>query len=182
MCILAPSRVSELQVWKKGCVHGDKCHFRQVEAEGKPNKKLKKGGAKGSVAILKESTQFGCVSPESYPRNFILREPGMLGSKHAVKFSKGTWHQIKNRESKGPSRGIVQKCAPHERGPCAPKFDKRSHEETLHQERCARKAAWDLAKNIYKLKNSDKTTFYVPGEGRRHDAPCWCESLISASL
>ena len=38
----------------------------------------------------------------------------------------------------------------------------RSHEETLHQERCARKAAWDLAKNIYKLKNSDKTTCYTP--------------------
>ena len=37
---------------EKGCVHGDKCHFRHVEAEGKPNKKSKKGGAKGSVAIF----------------------------------------------------------------------------------------------------------------------------------
>ena len=40
----------------------------------------------------------------------------------------------------------------------------RSHEETLHQEGCVRKAAWDLAKNIYKLKNSDKATFKIPGE------------------
>ena len=32
------------------------------------------------------------------------------------------------------------------------------------QEGCARKAAWDLAKNVDKLKNSDKATFYVPGE------------------
>ena len=77
---------------------------------------------------------------------------------------KGTWHQIKIRERKGPSRGIIQKCAPHERSPYAPKFDERSHEETLHQEGCARRVAWNLAKNIYKLKNSDKTTFYVPGE------------------
>ena len=103
----------------------------------------------------------GCVSQDSYPRKSILRETGRLGTQHAVKFSKGTWHQIKFRESKGQSRGIVQECAPHERCPCAPKFEDRSHEETLTQERCARKAAWDLAKNIYKLKNSDKATFFL---------------------
>ena len=28
---------------EKRLCHGDKCHFRQVEAEGKPNKKSKKG-------------------------------------------------------------------------------------------------------------------------------------------
>ena len=32
-------------------------------------------------------------------------------------------------------------------------------EETMPQERCGRRAAWDLAKIIYKLKHSDKTTF-----------------------
>ena len=50
----------------------------------------------------------GCVSQDSCPRKSIVREPGMLGSKHAVKFSKGTWHQIKIRERKGPSRGITK--------------------------------------------------------------------------
>ena len=119
--------------------------FRHVEAQSKPSKMSKKGGAKGSVALLKESAQLGCVSQDSYPRKSIPREEGNLGSKHAVKFSKGTWHQ-KIRERKGPSRGIIQKCEPHERSPCAPKFGERSHEETLHQERCARRAAWDLAK------------------------------------
>ena len=34
----------------------------------------------------------------------------------------------------------------------AQKFEERSHEETLHQERCARKEAWDLAKQICKIK------------------------------
>ena len=88
MYILASSRVSE-----KGCIDGDKFHFRHVEAEGKPNKKSKKGGAKGSVAILKESIELGCVSQDSYPRKSILREPRKLGSKDTCKFSKGTWHQ-----------------------------------------------------------------------------------------
>ena len=138
---------------EKGVVYGDRCRFRHVEECVKPNKsRKKKGGAKGSVAILKESRQLGCVSQDSYPRKSILREPGKWRSKHAVKFSKDTWHQIKIRERKVPSRGIIHKCEPHERSPCAPKFEDRSHEETLTQERCARKAVWDLAKNIYKLK------------------------------
>ena len=42
---------------------------------------------------------------------------------------------------------------------------------TSYLERCARKAAWNLAKHIHKLKNSDKTTFYVPGEGKAMPAP-----------
>ena len=102
--------------------------LRQKES---PAKAQKKGDAKGSVAILKESIQLGCVSQESYPRKSFLREPGKVGSKHAVKFSKGTWHQILSRERKGPSRGIIQKCAPHERSPCVPKFEERSHETSL---------------------------------------------------
>ena len=68
-----------------------------------------------------------------------LREQGKMGSKHTVKFSKGTWHQIKKRERKGPSWGIIQRCVSHERSLCAPKFWERSHEETLHPERCAAK-------------------------------------------
>ena len=32
-------------------------------------------------------------------------------------------------------------------------------DETLHQERCARGVAWDLAKSVSNLKNSDETTF-----------------------
>ena len=130
-----------------GCIHGKNCFFRHVDEN--PSKKSKTGGAKGSVALLKESTQLG-------------REEGNLGSKRAVKFSKGTWHQIKIWERKSPSRGTIQKCEPHERSPCPPKFGERSHEETLHQERCARRVASDLAKKIYKLKNADKATFYIP--------------------
>ena len=111
-----------------------------VEAEGKPNKKSKKGGAKGSVAILKESAQFGCVSQDSYPSKSILREPGKLGTKRTVKFSKGTWHQIKIRERK-------------------------VHREVLSQSvRLMSVVLGDLSKNMYKLKNSDRPTFNVPIE------------------
>ena len=116
---------------KKGCVHGDKCH------EESP--KSKNGGATGSVALF------------VYLKILVREGPihvnlGQLGSKHIVKFSKGTWRKIKIRERKGSSLGIIQKCALHERNPCAPSFEERTHEDTLIQERCARTAAWDLAK------------------------------------
>ena len=45
----------------------------------KPSKKSKKGGAKGSVALLKESVSLGCVSQDSQRRKSILRKAGKLG-------------------------------------------------------------------------------------------------------
>ena len=42
------------------------------------------------------------------------------------------------------------------------KFEDRSHEETERQQRCARSKAWNLVKNIYKLKEKDKAVFYFP--------------------
>ena len=93
---------------EKECVHNDKCHFRHVEADEKPSKKSNKGGAKGSVALLKESILLNCVCQDSLPRKSFLRGEGKLGSKHAAQFSTCTWHQIKIREMMGPSRGIIQ--------------------------------------------------------------------------
>ena len=46
----------------------------------------------------------------------------------------------------------------------AMKFEDRSHEETQRQQRCARNKAWNLAKNMYKLKEKDKAAFYFPAE------------------
>ena len=72
-----------------------------------PSKKSKKDGAKESVALLKESTQW-----------FVSLKIPVRESVFKVK--EENWDR--------------------------PKFGERSHEETLQQERCARRAAWDLAK------------------------------------
>ena len=55
---------------------------------------------------------------------------------------------------------------PHERSPNAPKFEDQSQEETEWQERCAREAAWRLAKSIRKLKVHERATFFSPSENR----------------
>ena len=54
-----------------GCKFGNKCDFRHVEADKKPSRKSKKGGAKGPVALLKESTQLCCVSQDSFRQNLF---------------------------------------------------------------------------------------------------------------
>ena len=50
----------------------------------------------------------------------------------------------------------MQKCEPQEQIPWAPKFEERTQDETLEQERCARREAWDLANNVKRLKKEEK--------------------------
>ena len=49
-------------------------------------------------------------------------------------------------------RGHSEAREPHERSLCAPKYEERSREISSQQERCARKAEWNLAKNVYDFK------------------------------
>ena len=46
------------------------------------------------------------------------------------------------------SGSIIQKGEPHERNPCAPKFEEITPEETSRQADCTSKVAWNLAKNM----------------------------------
>ena len=66
--------------------------------------------------------------------------------------------------TKGPSLGKIQVKSSHQRSPYAVKFEDRSLEDTERQERCARGDAWKLAKNISKLKETEKATFYSPSD------------------
>ena len=58
---------------------------------------------------------------ENWDRNTQSNSPRAPGTK------------LKIGERKGPSRGIIQKYALHERSLCAPKFVERSHEENLRR-------------------------------------------------
>ena len=85
-----------------------------------------------------------------------------LGSQ--VRLTKSTQRQASIREKTGPSLGKMQVKIPHQRSPCAMKYEDRSPGETARQERCARGKAWNLAKNMYKLKEKEKAAFHSPSE------------------
>ena len=59
----------------------------------------------------------------------------------------------------------------HQRNPNTPKFEDRSQEETEWQERCAREAAWRLAKSFLKLMENNKAAFFSLSENRCLPAP-----------
>ena len=88
---------------------------------------------------------------------------GKLGSNHTVKFSKGTWHHIKFGKER------VHREASFKSVNFTSGIRARSDLSTgtLHQERCARR----VANNVYKLKNTDKATFYSPFKNKATPAP-----------
>ena len=81
-----------------------------------------------------------------------------------VRFTESTLRHASIREKKGPSLGKINVKVPDQRSPHAMKFEDWSHEETERQQRCPRSNAWNLAKNIYKLKEKDKAAFHFPAE------------------
>ena len=101
------------------------------------------------------------VSQDSHPRKSILRKEGKIGIESRRQILQEHVRRIQIRERKGPPRGIIQKCEPHERSPGAPRLEERSQDETLQQERCGRKASWDLARIFTSSKVQTKLRFTV---------------------
>ena len=150
---------------ESGYEFGTECSFPHCKVKEQPNKRPKNGGDKSAVAILKDARQLGCVfqntePPESLP--ILLNHTKVLGPIRRVRSTRAALRHANIRENKGPSLGKIQVKHFHQRSLYAVKFEDRSEEETQRQERCARGDAWRLAKNIYKLKGTDKATFYSP--------------------
>ena len=97
----------------------------------------------------------------------FLKSTKVLGPIRRVLVSKATLRHANIREGNGPSLGVIRVKVPHQRSPYVLNFEDGSQEETERQERCARGDAWRLARNILKLKEKDKATFFSPTE-------VWC--------
>ena len=88
---------------ESGCKFCTNCIFRHKEVDSQPTKKPKKSGGKGSVALLKNSRQSGCVFQDSEPpksKSILRKSTKSLGSKRSVHFSKGTLRHSKFWERK----------------------------------------------------------------------------------
>ena len=120
------------------------------------------------MAVLKIARQLGCAFQDMEPPKSasILRKSSVIRKPiRCVKFTKAVARHADIRDQ-NPSLGMTCPGDPHQRNPNAPNFEDRSQEETEWQERCAREAAWKLAKHISKLKEKDKIAFFSPLENR----------------
>ena len=135
-----------MQIWREEC----SCAHRQVD--GQPSKRPKKNGDKSAVAPKSSS---------------ILRKiSNILKPIQCFRFTKAVLRHGNVRDQ-NPSLGMICPGDPHQRNPNAPKLEDRSQEETEWQERCAREAAWRLAKNILKIYGETETASFSSSEN-------WC--------
>ena len=111
---------------------------------------------------MKDVRQLGCVLQHLEPpeSSAILRKDTIVWTR-----STSTIHKNCAASGKHPRkpRSIAEKIQvklPHQRSPYAMTFEDRSQEEIERQERCAGGDARRRAKNIYKLKEKDKATFF----------------------
>ena len=113
-----------------------------------------------------DARQLGCVFKDMTPPKLILRKgTDMPKPIQRVKFTKAIARHAKIRDQ-NPSLGYICPGEPHQRSPNAPKFEDRSREETEWQELGAREAACKLAKNVLKLKEHERATFFSSPENR----------------
>ena len=154
---------------KSGCRFGEKCSYAHRQVEEQPSKRSRKNGDKSAVAMLKITRQLGCVFQDMEPpksSSILRKSSNKRKPMRCVKFTKAVVRHADIRDQ-NPSLGMICPGGPHQRNPNPPKSEDRSQEETEWQERCAREAAWRLAKSILKLKEKNKATFLSPSEN-------WC--------
>ena len=135
----------------------DQCHDRSGKPDERGDKKL---GQNLSRCQFSDARQLGCVFQDMTPPKSILQKcTDMRKPIQRVKFKKAITRHTKIRDQ-NPSLGYICPGEPHQRSPNAPKFEDRSLEETEWQEQGAREAAWKLAKNVLKLKEHQRATFF----------------------
>ena len=133
-----------------------------------PSKKSKKNGDKSAVAMLKITRQLGSVFQDMEPpksTTILRKSANVLKPIRCVRFTEAVVRHANIRDQ-NPSLGMICPGDPHHRNPNAPKFEDRSQEETEWRERCAREAAWRLAKSVLKLKKKKRATSFSPSENR----------------
>ena len=145
--------------------NGDK----SAEAMLKRNEQLQKTERPAVYAYSSKTRQLGCVFQDmELPKSSsILRKSSDIRKPiRCVKFTKAVARHA-DILFQNPSLGYICPGDPHVHNLNTPKFEDRSQEETEWQERCAREAAWRLAKSVLKLKEKNKATFFSHSEN-------WC--------
>ena len=158
---------------ENGCRYGEKCSYAHRQVDEQPSKRSNKNGDKSAVAMLKITRQLGCVSQDVEPpksSSILRKSSNILEPIRCDRFTK-TVLRYANIRDQNPSLGYICPGDPHQRNPNAPNFEDRSQEETEWQERCAREAAWKLAKNVLKLKEHERAAFFSSPENRCLPAP-----------
>ena len=119
----------------------------------------------GPVVCNSSNTrQLGCLFQHmEWPKlpSILRKSSDMQKPIQRVKLTKAIARRTKIRDQNLPL-GYICPGEPHQRSSNAPKFEDRFQEETEWQEQGVGEAAWKLAKNVLKLKEHERATFFSP--------------------
>ena len=135
----------------------------------KKNEDHHRTGRLAENAYSSSTRQLGCVFQDMEPpksSSIVRKSSNIRKPIRCVQFTKAVVRHADIRDQ-NPSLGMICPGEPHQSSSNAPKFEDRSQEKREWQERCAREAAWRLAKSILKLKEKNKTACFSPSEN-------WC--------
>ena len=158
--------------------------FLHSETDRHP-KKAKKGGRKGSVAVVRIVMQLECEFQDAAPpkvKSILRTGTNSWRPRRRLRLTSKALQSGKKRECQ-PSLGVIQPTHPHERNFFAPEFEERSHENTMKKERWAHREAldwpntctdsmeiWTKSKqhSCHKKIKSEQNLSWIPGP------PCTC--------
>ena len=171
---------------ESGCTAWDKFLFPHHKVDEQQNKKLPKGHCshkrrkskdKNAVAIVITVSQLGCVSQDSEALVSQSGKQSRGNPMQKVSGPKNTSHSVYATSSEYPGKkkehrlGKMNVKVLHQRSPYAMKLEDRSQEETERQQRCSQSKAWNLAKNIFKLKK-ERQSYFLLARGRMGPPSC----------
>ena len=120
---------------ESGSKGGDACSFAHRQVEDQPSKKKENGWwQKSAVVILKDALQLGCAFSGQRAAGIFTdftEEHKSLGINSSSSIHKSYAASCKHPKNKGPSLGKIQVKVPHQRSPCALKFEDRSQGRRL---------------------------------------------------
>ena len=166
-----PPRVPELQAWIQMQVWWQvpfQTHWGWCAAQ----QKVKAKWRKGSVALLKEACQLGCVSQDSPQKKAIPWEDGKLGLNHTVKFSKTTMRHAKfsgkrrvHRRESSQNANLRSEC----RGLQNSRKERKMKPSGKSDATAEQPGTWP--RMFFSLKKESQDAFYPPAEARIMPAP-----------
>ena len=166
----------ECQCYKteSGCKAGDRCLFPHYKVEEQPRRSQKRALAlKTEKATTKRrwllwKLHHSCDVSRKTQSRHDFKKAWSTGETRGTKL----WDQLKEYDSHSlrSVKQLSEKIKEHRLEKYNSKFLisevptlwnlRTSQEETERQQRCARSRAWSLAKNINKIKEKEKATFY----------------------
>ena len=150
---------------------GNKCFFRHVEAEEKPSKKSKKGGAKGFSCLIKGVFTIGLCVSRFLSEKFYSTWTRKNGIKTHRQILQGHVAPNKNSGTKGSIARHYPKVWTSWAQSLRAKIRGKITWGNLAPRKMRPRSSIGFGENIYKLKNADKTSLHASIEAKAMPAP-----------